>query len=149
MKSPSHDLFDDRLSSIGSAGSILVVDDEVNFIFLLERVLSKRGYGVRTALNAEDALLLLGGASFDLAVLDIRMGQMDGLSLLAELKRRSPQTKVIVMTAFPTYETRLTSFKRGASAYVTKPVNLAGLVDLVGRLVPGDRVETAKYDCHG
>jgi DNA-binding NtrC family response regulator len=60
---------------------------------------------------------------------------------------RSPQTKVIVMTAFPTYGTRLTSLKRGASAYVAKPVNLSALVDLIGGLVSGDT--TAKYECHG
>ena len=115
--------------------SILVVDDEANFVVLLDRVLTKRGYAVRTALNGEEALRLAKNTGFELAVLDIRMVPMDGLALLTELKRSAPHMKVIVMTAFPTYETRLTSFKRGASAYVTKPVNLSALVDTIGQLV--------------
>ena len=117
--------------------SILVVDDEANFVILLERVLSKSGYAVRTALNGEEALRLAKTTGFDLAVLDIRMVPMDGLALLTELKRSAPGTKIIIMTAFPTYETRLTSFRRGASAYVTKPVNLSALLETIGRLVKG------------
>jgi DNA-binding response OmpR family regulator len=107
----------------------------MNFVILLERVLSKRGYLVRTALNAEEALRLSKNTAFDLAILDIRMGPMDGLTLLGELRKSAPHMKTIIMTAFPTYETRLTSFKRGASAYVTKPVNLSALVATIGQLV--------------
>jgi DNA-binding NtrC family response regulator len=120
-------------TSVGK--SILVVDDEMNFVILLERVLSKRGYLVRTALNGEEALRLSKNTAFDLAVLDIRMGPMDGLTLLAELRKSAPHMKTIIMTAFPTFETRLTSFKRGASAYVAKPVNLSTLVATIGELV--------------
>jgi DNA-binding response OmpR family regulator len=120
-------------TSVGK--SILVVDDEMNFVILLERVLSKRGYVVRTALNGDEALRLSKNTTFDLAVLDIRMVPMDGLTLLAELKKSAPHMKTIIMTAFPTYETRLTSFKRGASSYVTKPVNLSTLVATIGHLV--------------
>jgi two-component system OmpR family response regulator len=122
-------------SEKSTQAAILVVDDEANFVVLLDRVLSKRGYAVWTALNGEEALRLAKNTGFELAVLDIRMGPMDGLALLSELKRSAPDMKIIVMTAFPTYETRLTSFRRGASAYVTKPVNLSGLVDTIGRLV--------------
>jgi DNA-binding NtrC family response regulator len=114
---------------------VLVVDDEANFVGLLDRVLKKRGYAVRTALNGEEALRLAKNTGFELAVIDIRMGPMDGLALLAELKRAAPDMKIIVMTAFPTYETRLISFKRGACAYLTKPVNLSALVNTIGQLV--------------
>ena len=113
-------------------GSVLVVDDELNFVILLDRVLSKRGYRVMTAANAEEALALVDKqVAFDVAIIDIRMGPMDGLALLVELKRELPELKVIMLTAYPTYETRVTSIKNGASAYFTKPVELASLLDTV------------------
>lgn len=114
--------------------SVLVVDDESNFVILLERVLSKKGYQVKTATNAQQALSLSQMGRFDLAVIDIRMEPMDGLSLLVELKQMLPDLKVIMLTAYPTYETRITSVQKGASAYFTKPVELGTFLDTVRQL---------------
>jgi DNA-binding NtrC family response regulator len=85
-----------------------------------------------TAANAEEALALVDKrVTFDVAIIDIRMGPMDGLALLVELKRELPQLKVIMLTAYPTYEARVTSIKNGASAYFTKPVELTSLLNTV------------------
>jgi len=111
--------------------SILVVDDEQNFVTLLDMVLTKRGFEVQTALNGEEALKLLRYGSFDLALIDIRMGPVDGLSLLEELKQRLPGMKIIMMTAYPTVDTRIAAFQKGALAYFTKPVDLQKLLDTV------------------
>ena len=123
-------------AAIGKAQpSVLVVDDELNFVILLDRVLTKKGYQVKTATSAEQALGLIGEqATFDLAVIDIRMEPMDGLCLLAELKQRLPHLKCIMLTAYPTYETRMTSVQKGASAYFTKPVELGTFLDTVRQL---------------
>ena len=118
-----------------AAKSILVVDDEQNFVFLLDRVLTKRGYKVQTASNGEEALRLFEQEPFDLALIDIRMGPVDGLSLLGELKQRLPEIKAIMMTAYPTLDTRNRSFQKGAAAYFTKPVDLQKLVDTVHGLL--------------
>lgn len=115
--------------------SVLVVDDEFNFVILLDRVLSKRGYQVRTAANAGEALALVDKeVAFDLAIIDIRMGPIDGLALLVELKRQLRELKVIMLAAYPTYETRMASIAQGASAYFTKPVELASFLDTVRQL---------------
>jgi len=111
--------------------SVLVVDDEQNFVDLLDWFLAKRGYEVRTALNGDDALKLVETASSDLALLDIRMGPVDGLSLLGEVKRRLPEIKVIMMTAYPTSESRSQAFSKGAYAYFTKPVDLQELLNTI------------------
>ena len=108
--------------------SVLVVDDEQNFVNLLDWFLTKRGYEVRTALNGEDALNLVEKASFDLALIDIRMGPVDGLSLLGEIKQHLPEIRVIMMTAYPTSDFRRQAFGKGASAYFTKPVDLQELL---------------------
>jgi len=111
--------------------SVLVVDDEENFLALLRWFLTNRGYEVKTALDGEDALKLMKTSSFDLALIDIRIGPIDGLSLLGELKQRLPSTRVVMMTAYPTVVTIKQSFEKGASAFLTKPVDLQELLKTI------------------
>jgi DNA-binding response OmpR family regulator len=114
--------------------SILAVDDEHNLLELLMTVLGKRGFAVRTALNGADALKLVEKECFHLALLDIKMGPVNGVQLLKEIKNRRPITKVIMMTAYPTDETRMQASANGASAYLTKPVDIQKLVDTINSL---------------
>jgi len=111
--------------------SVLVVDDEQNFVNLLDWFLSKRGYEVRTALNGDEALKLVEKACPDVALLDIRMGPVSGLSLLGEMKQRRPEMAVIMMTAYPTSDSRNQAFGKGAFAYFTKPVDLQELLKTI------------------
>jgi len=115
--------------------SVLVVDDEQNFLALLRWFLTDRGYEVQTALSGEDALKLVEANSFDLALVDIRMGPVDGLSLLDELKRRTPLIQVIMMTAYPTVGAIKQSHEKGASAFLTKPVDLQQLSNTINGLL--------------
>ena len=114
--------------------SVLVVDDEENFVDLLDWFLTKRGYEVRTALNGEDALDLIEKEASDLALIDLRMGSLDGLSLLSEMKQRLPEIKVILMTAYPSIDTRREAFGKGANAFFTKPVDLQELLSAIDGL---------------
>jgi len=114
--------------------SILAVDDEQNLLELLILALGKRGFKVQTALSGTEALRLLEKESFQLALLDIKMGPVNGVQLLKEIKDRRPIIKVIMMTAYPTTETRLQASENGASAYLTKPVNLQKLVETINSL---------------
>jgi two-component system NtrC family response regulator len=114
--------------------SILAVDDEQNLLELLITVLGKRGFTVKTALNAIEALRLLDQESFQLALLDLKMGPVNGVQLLKEIKDRRPVIKVIMMTAYPTNETRTQASANGASAYLTKPVDIQKLVDTLNSL---------------
>jgi DNA-binding NtrC family response regulator len=114
--------------------SILAVDDEQNLLELLMTVLGKRGFAVKTALNGTDALKLVDEESFQLALLDLKMGPVNGVQLLKEIKDRRPVIKVIMMTAYPTNETRTQASANGASAYLTKPVDIQKLVDTINSL---------------
>ena len=82
--------------------SILAVDDEQNLLDFLITVLGKRGFAVKTALNGTDALKLVDKECFQLALLDIKMGPVNGVQLLKEIKGRRPVIKVVMMTAYPT-----------------------------------------------
>jgi len=114
--------------------SVLVVDDEENLLVLLERILSKEGFTVRTANNAYQALDLVDKKNFDLAILDIKMFPVDGVVLLAEIKKRSPSTHVVMITAYPTTDARNECLKSGASTYLTKPIDIQELKSVVQNL---------------
>jgi DNA-binding NtrC family response regulator len=108
---------------LAMGNSILIVDDEENLLVLLHRVLGKEGYDVSTATNSEQALDLIEKHDFLLAILDIRMYPIDGVSLLSEIKKRSSATKVIMITAYPTVDSRSECLRRGAATYLTKPLD--------------------------
>jgi len=115
--------------------NILIVDDEENLLLLLERILSKQGYQVATARNSYDALALLETRVFQLAILDIKMFPIDGVVLLGEIKSRRPSIDVIMITAYPTVDTRDQCMKQGASTYLTKPVDIQELKSTVNNLL--------------
>jgi two-component system, NtrC family, response regulator AtoC len=117
-----------------SPRSILVVDDEENFLILLEWFLSQRGYEVVTASSAEAALKLLSGRKFDIALVDVRLGTSDGLALLEEITKCLPRPNVFMMTAYPTVSSIKQAFDKGASRYLTKPVDLQELAKAVGSM---------------
>jgi DNA-binding NtrC family response regulator len=102
---------------------ILVVDDDASLRRILEYNLAQEGYAVATAASGEEALNLLEKASFELVVTDIKMPGIDGMDLLRKVKERSPETQVLVITAFGTIEMAVEAMKAGAFEYVTKPFN--------------------------
>ena len=109
--------------------TILVIDDEESICYALRRYLEKRGYRVETAANGASALPWCEKAQ--LAFLDIRLGQEDGLALLAQMKTRNPQLAIVVMTAYGTLETVSRAMELGAFDYVTKPLDMKRAEELV------------------
>ncbi len=100
---------------------ILIVDDERSMRELLSIMLRKEGYEVVTADDGETALRFIHGEIFDLVITDIKMHKIDGISVLRTVKEVSPETIVIVITAYATTETAVDAMKLGAYDYITKP----------------------------
>jgi len=99
---------------------ILVVDDKPTMLSMFERILPD--YEVVTAEDGAKALILMDGeAPFDVVVSDIRMPRLDGISLLKEVKKRAPETEVILMTAYAEVEDAVQVMKAGAFDYLIKP----------------------------
>lgn len=111
--------------------SILVVDDEENFLILLHWFFTRNGYEVVTASNADEALTFLSRRSFQVALLDVKLGSVDGVNLLEEMTRRSPELKVIMLTAYPTVGSIKRALDKGAVRYLTKPVDLQQLAQTI------------------
>jgi NtrC-family two-component system response regulator AlgB len=113
---------------------LLVVDDEKNIRSSLSTLFESCGHQVRTAENAQEALALLDREeSFDLVLSDYRMAELNGLELLQQIKRESPNLQVILMTAYATVENAVAAMRSGATDYVTKPFTLEQIQHVVDR----------------
>ncbi|CAG0984764.1 partial Regulatory protein AtoC, partial [Myxococcaceae bacterium] len=100
---------------------ILVVDDERSMQEFLEICFRRDGYDVETAGDVDAALAILESEDFDVVVSDLQMPGKSGLDLLRAVREASPETAVVLVTAFATTETAIEAMKEGAYDYVTKP----------------------------
>jgi two-component system response regulator AtoC len=103
------------------AGRVLVVDDEANIRLVLKTILKKNGYDAEVAEHAEVALAQLATFDPDFVLADVRMPGMSGIELCRELKARSSEAVVIVMSAFGSVDLAIEAMKAGAYDYVSKP----------------------------
>jgi len=101
--------------------TILIVDDEKNYLVVLEALLGNEGYEIITADNAVDALRLIEESDLDLLITDMKMPGMNGMDLLAATKKINNEMPVIIMTAYGTIEMAVEAMKKDAYDYITKP----------------------------
>ncbi|WP_017756805.1 sigma-54-dependent transcriptional regulator [Calidifontibacillus oryziterrae] len=106
---------------------LLLVDDEKDLLELLVKRLTRNGYKVDSAESAEAALVLLKENYYDVAIYDIRLPKMDGITLLKETKTIQPDSEILMLTGHGTLETAIEAMKLGAFDYLTKPYNLTEL----------------------
>jgi DNA-binding NtrC family response regulator len=110
---------------------VLIVDDEPSILLSLSHLMNTDGVVVLTSSKIEDAEEALDRYKFDLVIADIRLSGIDGiegLELLAYIKEKSPETNVIIMTAYGTNETREMAYARGAFYYYEKPIDIGDLL---------------------
>jgi DNA-binding NtrC family response regulator len=100
---------------------ILVVDDDQTTRLSLAYALSDAGHKVTEAADGEEALDRIAERTFDVALLDVRLPRVDGLTVFRRMRHKSPSTSVILMTAFATVQDAVGSLRDGAYDYVTKP----------------------------
>jgi two-component system, NtrC family, response regulator HydG len=119
---------------------VLVVDDEREMAEMVADGLADRGYEAIPVASSEEAVARLREATFDALVTDLRMPRIDGLALLAEARRVSPDLPVIVMTAYGAVDSAVESIRQGASHHLTKPFKLDELALFLDRLLDERRV---------
>jgi len=110
---------------------ILIVDDEVNMLLVLEAMLRKEGYAVKTASDGMEALEILQADDIAVVVTDLKMPNLDGLGLLARTGAEYPAIPVIIITAHGTVETAVKALKKGAFDYITKPFDQDDLKNII------------------
>jgi len=107
-----------------SKGRIFLVDDDELIISMLSRMLKNSGYDVRTATSATNVVSKITSWSPDIVLLDIRIGDQNGIDILPELAKHDSPTQVVMLTADDTAETAVRAMKLGAADYLTKPFNI-------------------------
>ena len=117
------------------ATRILVVDDEQIIRESLGFVLKKEGYHVEEASNGVEALRKHEERLFDIIITDIEMPEMRGMELLERVTQRTPQTFVLMITAFASIETAVQALRRGAFDYILKPIEFDDLLHKVRKLI--------------
>ena len=109
--------------SAGKAGNLLVVDDDQNLLDLVGSKLQSAGYDVTTASTGRDAVQAAKGNIFDLCIIDLRLTDLDGISLMHELHSINPGMRVIILTGYGSVESAVEAMQEGAYSYLAKPFN--------------------------
>ena len=110
---------------------VLIVDDETRLAEAFREQLTEEGMKVFIASQAQEALSVMKRESIDVAVLDIKLPDMDGVELLLKLKQLEPTTEVIMLTGYASVATAIRSMKLGAYDYLTKPCKLTELSNVI------------------
>jgi two-component system nitrogen regulation response regulator GlnG len=120
--------------------TVLIVDDERNVLYSLEKALKADGYAILTADTARQGIELVRAAKPDAVLLDVRLPDMSGLDAFDRMRDYDPRLPVIMVTAHGTTETAIEAMKRGAYEYLLKPVKLKELRKLVACAVEVSRL---------
>ncbi|KJR98362.1 MAG: histidine kinase [Peptococcaceae bacterium BRH_c4a] len=106
---------------------VLIVDDQPGVRYLLDVIITEEGHMVRMARNGLEAVESVKSARPDLVIMDVRMPQMCGIEALGKIKIISPETEVVLMTAYVSDETVQMALKKGALCCFTKPFDVDGI----------------------
>jgi len=110
---------------------ILIVEDDENIRKTMKNILQQRGYETDTAKTGQEAEQKAKAKIYNLALLDIKLPDMEGTQLLAKLHENTPKMVKIMVTGYPSLENAMEALNQGANAYVTKPVKPAKLLALI------------------
>jgi two-component system response regulator GlrR len=111
-----------------ASGNILVVDDDSNLLELVKMRLESAGYDITAVLEGADAIRAVKTQPFDLCVLDLMLGDGDGISLMEEIRAVMPDLPAIILTAHGTIESAVQAMRKGAYTYLTKPFEAQNLL---------------------
>jgi signal transduction histidine kinase len=112
---------------------ILIVDDDESVMLTMQAVLEMDGYSVTGVMKGSQALDLIGRESYDLVLTDLRLDDLDGLTILGEVRRRAPETVTIMLTGYASLESAVKALREGAYDYLFKPCDVEELRATVAR----------------
>jgi DNA-binding NtrC family response regulator len=111
--------------------NILVVDDDTELRKVLSSILSEEGYSVKTVENGKQAIEVSEKKRFDLALIDIKLPDMEGTELLHRLKEKQPHIVTVIITGFPTIQNAMGAVNEGADGYILKPFEIRKLLEAI------------------
>lgn len=110
---------------------ILIVDDDESIRKTMTAILEDEGYMVDSASSGKEAIQKTNNTQYNLALLDIRLPDMEGIELLKLMKESVPRTRKIMVTGYPSMQNAIGALNKNADAYLVKPVDVEKLLDMV------------------
>lgn len=110
---------------------ILIVDDDENIRKTMKAILEEENYSVDLATNGKEAIQMTNEKMYNLALLDIRLPDIEGVELLQLMKEYVPRTRKIMVTGYPTIQNAVMAINKNADAYLLKPVDIEKLLQIV------------------
>src|ERR1044071_8218723 len=135
-----------NLALAPAAARLLVVDDEESVAITVTEVLRLDGYAVDMGMSGSDAIARLKDQEYDLVLTDLHMEEVDGISVLAEVRRRAPLTIAIMLTGFASLESAIAAMRQGAYDYLVKPCVIDDLKLTIRRGLDHRRLKLAEQD---
>lgn len=120
---------------------ILIIDDDMDMCNLLSRFLQRKGFDTDMAFTGAKGLIKFKSANFDLVLCDFRLGDMDGRSVLTELKKLNPHAAVIIITGYSDIKMAVDVMRQGAFDYITKPLIPEEVVNLINKALNQELTE--------
>jgi DNA-binding NtrC family response regulator len=119
------------VKDLNKQAKILVVDDDEGILKTLATILQKEGYVVGTAQNGKEAIEKSNSDFFNLALIDIRLPDMEGTQLLTSMKDTTPKMVKIMITGFPSLQNTMDALNKGADGYVVKPFDVESVLQTI------------------
>lgn len=116
---------------MSDAARILIIDDDENIRKVLETILEDEGYIVETAETAKKGIEKSEKAFYNLALIDVRLPDMEGIELLLKLRSTKPKMRKIIVTGYPTLQNAVAAVNKGADAYVMKPFEVDKILETI------------------
>ncbi len=116
---------------MGEAARILVIDDDENIRKVLGTILEDEGYIVETAETAKKGIEESEKTFYNLALIDVRLPDMEGIELLSKLRNTTPKMRKIIVTGYPTLQNAVAAVNKGADAYVMKPFEVDKILQTI------------------
>lgn len=111
-----------------SCQNVLVIDDDQIVLQILAKILRREGYNVDTAETGREALEKLQNKIYHIAIIDVRLQDINGIDLLAQIQKTVPNMKKIMLTGYPSNEDKTRALELGANEYLAKPVKSEELI---------------------
>ena len=116
---------------MGESARILVVDDDENIRKVLTKILEDEGYTVESVGTAKEAIEITKRKFYNLALIDIRLPDMEGVKLLTKIRDTTPKMRKIIITGYPTLRNAIEAVNKGADAYIVKPFDMDKALNVI------------------
>jgi DNA-binding NtrC family response regulator len=123
---------------------ILIIDDDENVRRSISAVLQEKGYLVDTAESGQAAITKSEATPYNLALVDIRLSDMNGVQLLTAMKETTPKMVKIIITGYPSLQNAIEAVNKGADGYIVKPIKMDELLTMINEHLKKQQ-EAAKY----